>query len=81
LESIGRKQNGDGEVIILAPFFGPYVGIIKLANLVPVEVDTDPDFNPNMKKIEDSITKNTKAIMVNSPNNPSGRVYTYDQYK
>ena len=73
LEMIGKKHNS-AEVIVLAPFFGPYEGIIKLANLKPIIVDTNQDFTPNNDNIEKSITKNTKAIIINSPNNPSGRV-------
>ena len=74
---IGKKHNNSAEVIVLAPFFGPYEGIIKLANLKPIIVDTNQDFTPNNDNIEKSITKNTKAIIIYSPNNPSGRVYSH----
>lgn len=75
MERIFKDCNGEGEVIILAPFFGPYLGMVKLSRGVPVIVDTDKEFYPDLDAIEKAITKNTKAIIFNSPNNPSGKVY------
>lgn len=44
MEKLLRGSNGEGEIIILAPFFGPYVGMVKLANGKAVIVDTDSEF-------------------------------------
>ncbi|MDD4237658.1 MAG: pyridoxal phosphate-dependent aminotransferase, partial [Desulfotomaculaceae bacterium] len=63
------------EVIALAPFFMEYKfyadnhgGVLKIAH-------TDDDFMLDMHAIEDAITPKTKAIIINSPNNPTGVVY------
>lgn len=67
-------DRGD-EVIALAPFFMEYKfytdnhgGVLKIAN-------TDDDFMLDMHAIEEAITPKTKAIIINSPNNPTGVVY------
>lgn len=75
-ELLMRGSQGQGQLIILAPFFGPYVGMVKLANGNEVLVDTDKDFLPDLAAIEAAITKDTKAILINSPNNPTGKVYS-----
>ena len=63
-------------MIILAPFFGPYTGMLKCANGNPVFVDTDKDFEPDLAILEAAITPMTQCILVNSPNNPTGKVYS-----
>ncbi|MCQ2533062.1 MAG: pyridoxal phosphate-dependent aminotransferase [Clostridia bacterium] len=68
-------DDGD-EVILLAPFFMEYLNYIDNHNGVSVIVDTDNNFMPDIKKIEEAITPKTKAIVINSPNNPSGVVYS-----
>ncbi|MBR5358742.1 MAG: pyridoxal phosphate-dependent aminotransferase [Clostridiales bacterium] len=66
----------DGEeVIVLAPYFMEYNGYIENHNGVPVIVPTDENFMPVISRIKDAITPKTKAIIINSPNNPSGVVY------
>ena len=66
----------DGEeVIVLAPYFMEYNGYIENHNGVPVIVPTDDNFMPVISRIKDAITPKTKAIIINSPNNPSGVVY------
>lgn len=67
-------DDGD-EVIVLAPYFMEYNGYIENHNGVPVIVPTDENFMPVIAKIKDAITAKTKAIIINSPNNPSGVVY------
>lgn len=49
--------------------------MVKLSRGNPVIVDTDSEFLPDLAAIEKAITKNTKAILINSPNNPTGKVY------
>jgi aspartate aminotransferase len=67
-------DDGD-EVIVLAPYFMEYNGYIESHNGVPVIVPTDENFMPVISRIKDAITPKTKAIIINSPNNPSGVVY------
>ena len=67
----------DDEVIVFAPFFGEYRSYTEnySGKLVIVPPDTT-DFQPNLKKFEELITEKTKAVIVNSPNNPTGVVYS-----
>jgi aspartate aminotransferase len=68
--------NPQDEVIVLAPYWVSYPEIIKMCYGVPVIVTPeDGTFTPNFKEIECAVTSYTRAIIVNSPNNPSGVVY------
>lgn len=77
LESI--LDPGD-EVIIHSPYFTPYYQQVELARGIPVELDTfeEDDFQINVDNLEKVITERTKAIVVNSPNNPTGAVFSFD---
>lgn len=68
--------NPGDEVIILAPYWVQYENIVKLLGGKPVIIDTfKEDFEPDLDVIFKAINKKTKAIVVNSPNNPSGYIY------
>lgn len=68
--------NSGDEVIILAPYWVQYENIVKLLGGKPVIIDTfKEDFEPDVKTIHKAITDKTKALVVNSPNNPSGYIY------
>lgn len=65
------------EVIILAPHWVSYPEMVKMIYGRPVIVTPeDGTFHPRMSEIERAVTSNTKAIIVNSPNNPSGEVFS-----
>jgi len=67
------------EVILLAPYWVSYPEIIKMVNGIPVIVTPeDGSFHPRFEDIEKAVTPYTKAIIVNSPNNPSGVLYRQD---
>jgi len=67
------------EVILLAPYWVSYPEIIKMVNGIPVIVTPeDGTFHPRFEDIEKAVTPYTKAIIVNSPNNPSGVLYRED---
>lgn len=67
---------GDGdEVIVPTPCWVSYVEIIKLAGGVPVLVETNEDYSINVEKIAEAVTEKTKALVINTPNNPTGAVY------
>lgn len=64
------------EVIIPIPAWVSYVEMVKLADAKPVPVDTRADFQLDIAAIEKAITPKTKAVMINTPNNPTGAVYS-----
>lgn len=71
--------NPQDEVIVLAPYWVSYPEMIKMVYGVPVIVKPeDGKFHPRMKDIEQAISSYTRAIIVNSPNNPSGIMYRPD---
>ncbi len=69
--------NPGDEVIVFAPFFGEYRSYVDNfdGKLVVVSPNT-LDFQPNLAEFETKITERTKAIIVNTPNNPTGVVYS-----
>ncbi|SPF41023.1 Aminotransferase [Candidatus Sulfotelmatobacter kueseliae] len=65
------------EVIFPAPYWVSYPEMVKLAGGVPVPVTAeDGSFCPTVKEIADVVSSYTKAIIINSPNNPSGAMYS-----
>ncbi|MEK6572109.1 MAG: aminotransferase class I/II-fold pyridoxal phosphate-dependent enzyme [Bacteroidota bacterium] len=69
--------NPQDEVIVLAPYWVSYPEMIKMVYGVPVIVTPeDGSFHPRLKEIEQVVSSYTKAIIVNSPNNPSGVMYS-----
>lgn len=68
--------NPQDEVIVLAPYWVSYPEMIRMVHGVPVIVTPeDGTFHPRLSDIEKAVGPYTKAIIVNSPNNPSGVVY------
>jgi aspartate aminotransferase len=63
------------EVIILAPYFVEYFFYVNNHNCIGKLVTTKEDFTLDLAAIESEVNQKTKAIIINSPNNPSGRVY------
>jgi aspartate aminotransferase len=71
-------DEGD-EVILLAPYWVSYPEMVKMCRAVPVVVAPEPgSLAPSFAAIERAVTPRTRAIIVNSPNNPSGMVYSRD---
>jgi aspartate aminotransferase len=69
-------ENQD-EVILLAPYWVSYPEMVKMCYGTPVVVTPeDGSFHPRMEDIERAVSSYTKAIIVNSPNNPSGLMYS-----
>src|SRR5262249_2431158 len=63
------------EVIVFDPYFVMYPHFIGVAGGTTVVVDTYPDFRIDVNKVQAAITPRTKAIIVNSPANPTGKVH------
>lgn len=69
--------NPQDEVIILAPHWVSYPEMVKMVYGIPVIVTPeDGTFHPRMEDIERAVSSYTKAIIINSPNNPSGEVFS-----
>ena len=74
--------NPGDEVIVIAPFFGEYSNYVNNYDGKLVVVTSDKkNFQPDFKVLEEGITKNTKAIIINTPNNPTGVIYTEESIK
>ena len=68
--------NQGDEVIIFAPYFAEYVHYIDNHYGVSRILPTDEQFAPRVDELEKAINKRTRAVLINSPNNPSGAVYS-----
>jgi len=69
--------NPQDEVIFPVPYWVSYPEMVKLCGAVPVPVAAeDGSFQPRLRDIEERVGAQTKAIIINSPNNPSGAVYS-----
>lgn len=71
--------NPGDEVIVLAPFFPEYRFYIEQAGGRMVLVQTDGEFQPDIPAIAAALTNRTRAIIINTPNNPSGAVYSEEK--
>lgn len=93
LVSVGGKQscynlcqaflNAGDEVLIPAPFWVSYPDMVILADATPVIIPTTSAqrYKINPQQLEKAITPKTKLIFLNSPSNPSGVAYTFDELK
>lgn len=72
-------DDGD-EVILQAPFFTPYPQQVELARGIPIELATyeEEDFQINMDRLEGLINERTKALVINTPSNPTGSCLTLE---
>jgi aspartate aminotransferase len=67
------------EVVLLAPYWVSYPEMVKMCRAVPVVVTPPPGaLEPSLERIERALTARTRAVIVNSPNNPSGMVFSRD---
>lgn len=64
------------EVIVIKPFFAEYGFYISNHQGVMVQVESSPDFSINTENIKKAITDKTRAVIINSPNNPTGKIYS-----
>lgn len=75
--------NPGDEVIVPAPFWVSYPEMIKIADGVPVILNTkeENDFKASVEDFEKALSQKTKAIVLNSPSNPTGMVYTEEELR
>jgi aspartate aminotransferase len=93
LVSVGGKQssynlyqallNAGDEVIIPAPYWVSYPDMVLLADAQPVIIlaPQTQSFKLNPEQLEGAITKKTRLVLLNSPSNPTGAAYTFDELK
>ena len=73
--------NPGDELIISSPNFVSYFYCSLFFGVNTVEIQRNKDFSPNIKAIKKAITEKTKAILINSPNNPTGHALSLTQLK
>ncbi len=71
--------NPGDEVILFDPYFVMYPHLVRLAGGTPVLIDTYPDFRIDVEEVRRAVTPRTKAILVNSPANPTGHVASREE--
>jgi arginine:pyruvate transaminase len=71
------------EVLMFDPYYATYEAVVTAPGGVPVGVKLDPDrgFHPDVAALEQAVTPRTKAILLNSPSNPTGAVFTSDEIR
>jgi aspartate aminotransferase/aminotransferase len=80
LAFIALVEEGD-EVLLTDPYFVMYKHLANLFGGKPVFLDTYPDFAVSPEKLEEKVTQRTKMLVLNSPANPTGRVYSGDELR
>lgn len=75
--------NPEDEVLIPVPYWVSYPELVKLADGVPVFVENlkENNYKYTIEDLEKSVTNKTKAILLNSPNNPTGTIYNEEELK
>ncbi|HMT13398.1 MAG TPA: aminotransferase class I/II-fold pyridoxal phosphate-dependent enzyme, partial [Aestuariivirga sp.] len=73
-------DEGD-EILLPDPYYATYEGVVAAPGAVAVPVRLDPDrgFHPHVADFERAITPKTRALLINSPGNPTGAVYSADE--
>lgn len=71
------------EVLIQSPYYLPYPNQVKMAGGIPIEFVTkeEEDYQFNVERLESMINERTRAIVINSPNNPTGSTLSLDTMK
>ena len=72
--------NPGDEVILFEPFYGYHISTLRSLRVNPVLVSlTEPDYTLDIDALKTAVTKNTRAILLNTPANPSGKVFTREE--
>ncbi|MEG9436833.1 pyridoxal phosphate-dependent aminotransferase [Edaphobacter sp. HDX4] len=65
------------EVLLFEPFYGYHLGTLRSMRVVPVAVELEaPDWSLDLDRVRAAITSKTRAVVVNTPSNPAGKVFT-----
>src|SRR6056297_2214395 len=81
--ALSAISNTEDEILIPKPYWVSYTEIVKLAGAKPVLIETKPEnkFKLSAAELKNSITANTKAIIINSPSNPDGHFYSKSEIR
>ena len=69
------------EVVVLAPYFVEYLTYVDNHGGVARVVETDENFQLDLNRLEQALSPRTRAVIINSPNNPTGQVYEAEALK
>lgn len=78
--TIQALVNANEEVVILDPAYDCYEAPIILCNGQPVRIALNDDFSPNWNAISEAMNPKTKMIIINNPHNPSGKIWSNDDF-
>ena len=78
--TIQALVNQGEEVLILDPSYDCYETPVLLCNAKPIRINLNDDFTPNWEVIERAINSNTRMIIINNPNNPTGKTWTENDF-
>jgi len=78
--TIQALVNPNEEVIILDPSYDCYETPILLCNAKPIRINLNADFTPNWEVIGNTMNSKTKMIIINNPHNPTGKIWTENDY-
>jgi aspartate/methionine/tyrosine aminotransferase len=81
LLTFGSVLDVGDEIIMPDPYFVLYKELLTFLGVKIKYLNTYPNFHLNAKKLENLINKKTKVLIINSPNNPTGAVYSQDELK
>ncbi len=79
--TINTFLNHGDEVLILDPSYDSYEPSVLVAGGKPVRVSLNDDYTPNFNRIESAISAKTKMIVINNPHNPTGRIWTEQDFE
>ena len=79
--AINTFVNHGDEVLILDPSYDSYEPSVLVAGGKPVRVSLNDDYTPNFNRIENAISAKTKMIVINNPHNPTGRIWTEQDFE
>lgn len=74
--AIRALSEADDEFVVITPYFPEYCVFVEQAGCKLVEVASDGTFHLDLSALAEAITSRTKAVILNSPNNPTGAVYS-----
>lgn len=77
--SLATCFNAGDEILLVDPYFPQYLELLKINNLTESFIETKDDFLVSLELVKNNISKKTKGIILNYPNNPTGALLDYDE--